>query len=92
MSDAPEPRRPATTFAALARAVDRAASAVIVGCVRGYQRFLSPLLGRNCRYQPTCSAYFLGAVEKHGAFRGSLRGVLRICRCHPWSRGGFDPP
>ena len=76
----------------LARSLDRAASAALVALVRGYQRFLSPLLGKNCRYDPTCSAYFVASVEKHGALRGSLRGLWRICRCHPWSRGGFDPP
>ena len=92
MSDNRKASRSVNPFAVLARVIDRAASAAIVVCVRGYQRFLSPLLGKNCRYQPTCSAYFLGAVEKHGALRGSLRGLWRICRCHPWSRGGFDPP
>lgn len=72
--------------------LDAAAVASLVLVVRGYQRLLSPLLGRNCRYDPTCSEYFVGAVRKHGALRGSLRGLARICRCHPWSRGGNDPP
>lgn len=76
----------------VAAAVDRAAVAAIVAFVRVYQRALSPLLGRTCRYDPTCSEYMLGAVRKHGALTGSLRGLRRICRCHPWSRGGFDPP
>lgn len=92
MPDAPDTRRSAGPFTPLGRALDRSATAALVVCVRAYQRFLSPLLGRNCRYQPTCSAYFLEALEKHGALRGSLRGVARICRCHPWSRGGWDPP
>jgi len=74
------------------RVVDRVAVAAIRLAIRGYQRFLSPLLGRNCRFQPTCSEYFSAAVTKEGAVRGSLRGLRRICRCHPWSRGGFDPP
>ncbi len=60
--------------------------------VRVYQYTLSPIVGRQCRFQPTCSNYFIGAVRKHGAIRGSLRGVWRICRCHPFHPGGYDPP
>lgn len=60
--------------------------------VRLYQIFLSPIFGRFCRFQPTCSNYFIGAVQKYGAVRGSLKGVARICRCHPFHSGGFDPP
>ena len=60
--------------------------------VRGYQWTLSPLLGQNCRFQPTCSTYFIGAVRKYGAVRGSWRGLCRICRCHPLHPGGHDPP
>ena len=77
---------------AVCRACDRAASAVLVAAVLAYKCTLSPLLGRRCRFQPTCSSYFLEAVEKYGAFRGTLRGIARICRCHPWHPGGFDPP
>jgi putative membrane protein insertion efficiency factor len=73
-------------------ACDRAAAAVLVHLVIGYQRLVSPLLGRHCRFEPTCSSYFRESVEKHGAFRGSLRGLARICRCHPWHPGGYDPP
>lgn len=75
-----------------ARACDRAASAVLIGLVIFYKLTLSPLLGRHCRFQPTCSSYFRQAVEKHGAIRGSLRGLARIGRCHPWHPGGYDPP
>jgi hypothetical protein len=60
--------------------------------VRLYQIFLSPIFGRQCRFQPTCSNYFIGAVQKYGAVRGAFRGVLRICRCHPFHPGGYDPP
>ncbi|HEX4132819.1 MAG TPA: membrane protein insertion efficiency factor YidD [Pirellulales bacterium] len=60
--------------------------------VRLYQIFVSPLLGRHCRFEPSCSRYFIGAVERHGAMRGSLRGIMRLCRCHPWHPGGDDPP
>jgi putative membrane protein insertion efficiency factor len=65
---------------------------LLIGAVKLYQIFLSPLVGQNCRFQPTCSRYFIGSVEKYGAIRGSLRGVWRICRCHPFHPGGYDPP
>jgi putative membrane protein insertion efficiency factor len=77
---------------AIARFCDRVASAVLVGLVLVYKATLSPLLGRHCRFQPTCSTYFREAVEKHGAVRGSLKGLARIGRCHPWNPGGYDPP
>lgn len=77
---------------ALSRAVDRAAVGVLVAGVVVYKLTLSPLLGRHCRFEPSCSAYFRAAVEKHGAVRGSLAGFRRICRCHPWHPGGYDPP
>ena len=64
----------------------------IVGLVRCYQYLISPWLGPRCRYHPTCSEYFIGAVRKYGAIRGSWRGLSRIARCHPWHRGGYDPP
>jgi putative membrane protein insertion efficiency factor len=67
-------------------------SLVLIGLVRVYQFALSPLLGNRCRFQPTCSQYFIGAVKKHGAVRGAVRGVWRICKCHPWHPGGYDPP
>lgn len=60
--------------------------------VRIYQITLSPLIGRNCRFTPTCSAYFIEAVKKYGAIRGAFRGFLRICRCNPFHPGGEDPP
>ena len=64
----------------------------LVALVRCYQWLISPWLGPRCRYQPTCSEYFIGSVRKYGAIRGAWRGVLRICRCHPWHPGGYDPP
>jgi len=76
----------------LARICDRLAAACLVGLVILYKATLSPVLGRQCRFEPTCSAYFRAAVEKHGALRGGLRGFARICRCHPWHPGGYDPP
>jgi putative membrane protein insertion efficiency factor len=75
------------------RAADDACCAVLVFCVRVYQWTLSPWIGRQCRFEPTCSNYFIGAVRKHGAIVGAWRGVKRICRCHPLYRGNwFDPP
>ncbi len=60
--------------------------------VRMYQWTLSPIVGRQCRFHPTCSNYFIGAVQKYGAIRGTAKGIWRICRCHPWNPGGYDPP
>jgi len=65
---------------------------LLVGLCRTYQLLLSPLLGRHCRFEPTCSQYFIEAVRKYGALRGAWRGLLRILRCHPWHPGGYDPP
>jgi len=59
---------------------------------RVYQYTLSPLIGRQCRFQPTCSNYFIGAVRKYGAVSGTVRGIARVCRCHPFHPGGYDPP
>ena len=64
----------------------------LIALVRCYQYLISPWLGPRCRYQPTCSEYFIGAVRKYGAFRGAWKGLLRIGRCHPWHEGGYDPP
>jgi putative membrane protein insertion efficiency factor len=85
-------RGPGDALRAVSRGCDRAATAALVAAVVVYQKTLSPLLGRHCRFTPTCSGYFREAVEKYGAIRGGLRGLARICRCHPWSRGGYDPP
>lgn len=74
------------------RVLVRLPSGLLVAIVRLYQIFLSPIFGRQCRFHPTCSAYFIEAVQKYGAVRGSLKGVWRICRCNPWNPGGFDPP
>ncbi len=76
----------------LCRLCDRLASQVLVAGVVVYKVTLSPLLGRHCRFQPTCSTYFREAVERYGAVRGTARGLARIARCHPWHPGGYDPP
>ena len=64
---------------------------VAVLMIRGYQVTISPLLPSACRYQPSCSAYTLEAVERYGAMRGGWMGMRRILRCHPFARGGYDP-
>lgn len=59
--------------------------------VRFYQAALSPWLGRQCRFQPTCSQYFIDAVMRRGIIVGTAKGLWRICRCNPWSKGGWNP-
>lgn len=63
----------------------------LIMIVRGYQKFLSPFLGNNCRFSPTCSEYFILAVEKYGVFKGIYLGGKRIVKCHPFNPGGYDP-
>lgn len=64
---------------------------VLRGLIRGYQLLISPVLPPSCRFTPTCSAYAMEAVAKHGALRGSWLAAHRVCRCHPWNDGGYDP-
>ena len=76
----------------LASAVVQLPARGLILLVRLYQLTLSPLLGKNCRFEPSCSAYFIQAVQKYGALSGAYRGLRRICRCHPFHPGGYDPP
>ncbi|MFP4495204.1 MAG: membrane protein insertion efficiency factor YidD [Halochromatium sp.] len=64
---------------------------LVRGLLRGYQLFLSPLLGNHCRFYPTCSQYAIEAIEQHGVLRGTWLGCRRLLRCHPWHPGGVDP-
>ncbi|WP_057746734.1 membrane protein insertion efficiency factor YidD [Liquorilactobacillus capillatus] len=64
---------------------------LLIMLVRGYQKFISPLFPPSCRYYPTCSHYMLEALKKHGALKGTLMGLARLLRCHPFVRGGYDP-
>lgn len=64
---------------------------VLVGAIRLYRLLLSPWLGNACRFEPTCSAYAIGAIERHGAAVGTALAAGRILRCHPWCAGGHDP-
>lgn len=59
--------------------------------IRGYQRLLSPRMGVNCRFQPTCSQYALEAIDRHGFFKGGWMAVVRLSKCHPLHEGGYDP-
>jgi putative membrane protein insertion efficiency factor len=77
---------------AVGRWPSRAAVGLLVGLIRAYQMTLSPLLGPACRFEPSCSRYMIGALQKYGPVRGLTKGVARLLRCHPWHPGGYDPP
>ena len=64
----------------------------LVGLVRGYQRYVSPLSPPSCRFTPTCSQYAVEALSTYGAARGTVLAVWRVLRCHPWGGHGYDPP
>lgn len=64
---------------------------ILLGLIRLYRLMLKPLLGSNCRFHPTCSAYAAEAVQTHGALRGLGLALRRLGKCHPWNPGGFDP-
>lgn len=64
---------------------------IVIGIVKGYQKFISPLFPPTCRFYPTCSSYFIQAVEKYGVIKGSFLGLKRILKCHPFNPGGYDP-
>jgi putative membrane protein insertion efficiency factor len=66
-------------------------SRFLIGLVKAYQYFLSPLLGQSCRFYPTCSEYALDVINKHGACKGTYYAIRRLLRCHPWHSGGHDP-
>lgn len=66
-------------------------SRLLILLVRAYQYLISPLLGGNCRFYPTCSSYMIEAIETHGVIKGVWLGLRRIGRCHPYSDGGVDP-
>jgi hypothetical protein len=75
----------------LAAAMAAAPRGLLIGLVLGYRWLLKPWLGNACRFEPTCSAYALQALGRHGAARGSLLTGARLLRCHPWCEGGIDP-
>jgi len=69
----------------------RAARALATLPIRLYRALLSPLLGQRCRFAPSCSAYAVEAIERHGVVRGGWLALRRVARCHPWHAGGYDP-
>jgi putative membrane protein insertion efficiency factor len=76
----------------LVAAVRAVLAAILIGFVRGYQMVLRPVLPAVCRFEPSCSEYFIQAVRKYGPLRGACKGAWRICRCNPFCQGGYDPP
>ena len=66
-------------------------SKLLISIIRFYQIFISPLIGNNCRYHPTCSEYFIESLKIHGPIKGAILGVKRISKCHPLGGKGFDP-
>lgn len=64
---------------------------VLIALVRFYRYAISPMLGRNCRFHPTCSEYAIEALERYGALRGGWMAAKRVGRCHPFNPGGYDP-
>lgn len=66
-------------------------SNILIGLIKFYQYAISPLLGANCRYSPTCSAYSVEAIKKHGPIRGAWLSLKRFISCNPWGGSGYDP-
>jgi putative membrane protein insertion efficiency factor len=64
---------------------------LLIGLLRAYRAVISPLYGQVCRYHPSCSAYALESVQRHGSIKGSWLALRRLARCHPWALGGYDP-
>lgn len=64
---------------------------ILLALLYGYRYAISPWLGQNCRFHPTCSAYAIEAINRHGAWRGGWLTIKRLGRCHPWHPGGIDP-
>ncbi|MCQ2248457.1 MAG: membrane protein insertion efficiency factor YidD [Treponema sp.] len=75
----------------LIESIGRFVSKILIGLVRFYQVFISPLFPACCRYTPTCSKYAIDALKKYGPVKGSYLSVRRIARCHPFHKGGYDP-
>ena len=69
----------------------RPVTKLLIGLIRLYQITLSPFVGRNCRYIPTCSNYGIEALEKYGALKGGWLTAKRVLSCHPWGGSGYDP-
>ena len=75
----------------LTHILNRTTAAILIVAIRVYQWVISPVLGPNCRYQPTCSTYAAEAVARHGPLRGAWLALRRVATCHPWGGAGYDP-
>jgi len=75
----------------LVRSLRKLPQRALIGLVLTYRAVFKPWLGNACRFEPTCSAYALEALRRHGAITGSALGAARVLRCHPWCAGGYDP-
>lgn len=64
---------------------------ILIYLIEKYQKYISPILGNNCKYYPSCSEYTKQAIAKYGTIKGSFYGMKRIIRCNPFSKGGYDP-
>ncbi|APZ44770.1 membrane protein insertion efficiency factor YidD [Acidihalobacter ferrooxydans] len=64
---------------------------LLIVLIKGYRLFISPYMAPHCRYEPSCSAYAVEALQRHGALRGGWLALKRVSRCHPWHEGGYDP-
>ena len=73
------------------RYISKFFSGIMILMIRFYQKFISPLFPSTCRFYPTCSTYFIQALQKYGVFKGIWLGIKRILRCNPFSKGGYDP-
>lgn len=71
--------------------MDEIVKKIMIASIRFYQIFISPVLGKRCRFYPSCSQYTIEALEKYGILRGCYLAVRRLIRCHPWHPGGYDP-
>jgi len=74
------------------RILSQLLSAILIGLVWGYRYLIRPILPQACRFEPSCSEYMIQAIHKYGPIRGTAKGIWRICRCHPFNPGGYDPP
>lgn len=73
------------------RRIAMALSAPLIAAVWIYRILVRPMLPPSCRFYPSCSEYMIQSLRKHGPFIGAAKGVWRVCRCHPWNEGGYDP-
>jgi putative membrane protein insertion efficiency factor len=71
--------------------LDKAGKIVLVSILKGYKKYISPILPKSCRFYPTCSEYAIDAIIKYGVLRGSIKSMYRIIRCNPFNKGGYDP-